>query len=341
MWSRWWTGAGVAAAAAVVGVFLAGSTPGAPAAHSPQTTPAAGTQTPMARPGSTTGPATARPATAPFKLTGPVVALGDSYTAGDMLPMSLSSRPAGCLRSSLAYPALVAKALGAAAELLDAACTNAGVKEMTQPQRTYLGTNPPQFNVLARDDSLVMLTLGGDDMGFLSVLRTCMELSVTDVHGTPCKNRFTSGSTDQLTARVSAEAAKLTTVLDAIHARAPRARVLLLGYPDVLPRRGGCWPIVPITDGDIAWMRGIETQLNSMLRQAAAAAGATFVDTYTPTIGHDFCQNSNVRDFEGLVPTSLALPFHPNARGQAAMAAAVLAALGGDQAKPQTAGQAG
>jgi hypothetical protein len=30
---------------------------------------------------------------------------------------------------------------------------------------------------------------------------------------------------------------------------------------------------------------------------------------------------------EGLVPGSLALPFHPNARGQLAMAAAVLKAL--------------
>jgi hypothetical protein len=32
---------------------------------------------------------------------------------------------------------------------------------------------------------------------------------------------------------------------------------------------------------------------------------------------------------EGLVPTSLAYPFHPNARGQAVMAAAVLAAIRG------------
>jgi lysophospholipase L1-like esterase len=338
---RWWTAAGVAAAAAVVAVFLAGSTPGAPApgtrSSHPRSTPAAGTQAPTARPGAAP-PATVPPPNAPFKLTGPVVALGDSYTAGDMLPMSVSGRPVGCLRSSSAYPALVAKALGASAVLVDAACTNAGVSEMTQSQRTYLGTNPPQFNVLARDDSLVMMTLGGDDMGFLTVLRTCMELSITDPRGSPCKSHFTSGGTDQLTARVTAEAAKLTTVLDAIRTLAPHARVLLLGYPDVLPQRGGCWPVVPITDGDIAWMRGIEGQLNAMLRQVAAATGATFVDTYTPTTGHDFCQNSNVRDFEGLVPTSLALPFHPNARGQAAMAAAVLAALHVDQAQPPAAG---
>jgi lysophospholipase L1-like esterase len=46
-------------------------------------------------------------------------------------------------------------------------------------------------------------------------------------------------------------------------------------------------------------------------------------------MGHDFCQPESVRDVEGLVPGSLALPFHPNARGQAAMAAAVLATIKG------------
>ena len=64
-----------------------------------------------------------------------------------------------------------------------------------------------------------------------------------------------------------------------------------------------------------------------MLAVAARAAGATFVNTYAPTVGHDFCQPESVRDVEGLVPGSLALPFHPNARGQAAIAAAVLAAV--------------
>ena len=51
------------------------------------------------------------------------------------------------------------------------------------------------------------------------------------------------------------------------------------------------------------------------------------MNTYTPTIGHDFCQPESVRDVEGVLPGSLALPFHPNVRGQAAMAAAVLNAV--------------
>jgi lysophospholipase L1-like esterase len=68
-------------------------------------------------------------------------------------------------------------------------------------------------------------------------------------------------------------------------------------------------------------------ELNSMLASVAAENGATFVDTYSATIGHDVCQSPATKDVEGLIPTSLALPFHPNESGQQAMADQVLAAL--------------
>src|ERR1700757_1562123 len=223
---------------------------------------------------------------------GPIVALGDSYTAGDLLPLDLTARPLGCTRSAKAYPVLVASALQA--PLVDAACGGAGVQYMTGAQPTNLGTNPPQLNALASDDSVVMLTLSGDDIGFWSTLDTCMELSVTNLFGSPCERHFTSGGTDQLAARVTAETEKITAVLQAIHTRAPGARVLLVGYPDMFPQQGGCWSHVPITNGDIAYLRGIEGQINSMLAQVAAATGTTYVDTYTPTIGHDFCQDRGV-----------------------------------------------
>ena len=72
-------------------------------------------------------------------------------------------RSAACARTK-AYPVLVAAALGAS--LTDAACASAGVADMTAAQRTSIGTNPPQLDALAPDDSLVVLTLGGDDIGF-------------------------------------------------------------------------------------------------------------------------------------------------------------------------------
>ena len=323
MWSFRWVSVAIAGAAATVtlaAVTLAAvAAPRAPAPGVPAQRTAASLAG-RAAPDAPAAPAAQR------ALTGPVVALGDSYTAGEMLPLNLTSQPPGCLRSPRAYPALVASALKAT--FVDAACSGAGVKEMTLSQRTYLGTNPPQLSALATDDALVLLTLGGDDIGFLNVLHTCMELSITHLgSGSPCESYYTSGGTDQLAAKVAAEAAKMAAVLGAIHTRAPHARIVLVGYPDLFPQSGGCWPKVPITNGDVAYLRGIGTQLNAMLAGTAAAAGATFVNTYTPTIGHDICQSGSVKYVEGLVPTSLTGPFHPNARGQAAMAAQVLAAL--------------
>jgi lysophospholipase L1-like esterase len=256
---------------------------------------------------------------------GPVVALGDSYTAGALVPLNQLARPPGCLRSAKAYPVLVADALGA--PLADVACTNAGVKDMTGAQKTYLGTNPAQLSVLAPDDRVVLLTLGGDDMGFLNVLQECMKLSFTAPWGSPCESHYTNGGSDQLAAALNNLGPRLAQVLSAIEARAPRARIAVVGYPDLFPQSGGCWPAVPVTNGDIAYLRGIEAGVNAMLAADAKAAGATFVNTYTPTIGHDFCTPESVRDVEGLLPGSLELPFHPNARGQQAMASAVLEAL--------------
>jgi lysophospholipase L1-like esterase len=253
---------------------------------------------------------------------GPVAALGDSYAAGALLPVNTRSAPPGCLRSPRAYPVLVARALGA--PLNDVACASAGISAMTAAQHTVLGTNPPQLGALAPDDRMVLLTLSGDDMGFLNVLQECVKLSFTLPWGSPCAKHYGG----QPAAALGAEAPKIAKLLMTIRLRAPYARIVVVGYPDLFPRSGGCWPAVPITAGDVAYLRAFEVRLNAMLAQVALAASATFVNTYASTAGHDFCQPEPVRDVEGLLPGSLTLPFHPNTRGQAAMAAAVLAAVG-------------
>jgi lysophospholipase L1-like esterase len=260
---------------------------------------------------------------------GPFVALGDSFAAGNLIPTSPAGTPAGCLRSSHNYGADAAAALGIT-DYVDATCNGATTAAMTQAQSVPLGTNPPQLNALAADDSVVTLTIGGDDMGFSGILETCGELSVTDLFGNPCQRHYQTGGTDQLVAAINADAPKVAAVLQEIEARAPDARVLLVGYPDILPTTGdGCWPLVPFAFGDVPYLRGIEVDLNQMLARTAAANGATFVDTYQATIGHDACTGASTKDVEGLVPTSLAYPFHPNQRGEQAMANQVVAALDG------------
>ena len=262
-------------------------------------------------------------------VSGSFVALGDSYASGNLIPSSPSGRPAGCLRSSHDYGADAAAALKVS-RYVDATCSGASTKSMTAQEKVAGGTNAPQFSFLAADDSVVTLTIGGDDIGFGGILETCATLSLIDLFGDPCERHYVAGGTDRLVAAINAATPKVAAVLRGIHARAPHARVLLVGYPDILPTTGdGCWPEVPLAFGDMPYLRGIEIDLNQMLARAAAANGATFVDTYQATIGHDACQRPGVKDVEGLIPTSLAAPFHPNERGEQVMAARVLAALPG------------
>jgi lysophospholipase L1-like esterase len=259
---------------------------------------------------------------------GTFVALGDSYAAGNLIPASPVGSPAGCLRSTHNYSGDV-QAVIRAGRYVDAACSDATTADMTRPQHTLAGTNRPQFDALSPRDSLVTITIGGNDVGFKPILATCVALSVTSPSGDPCKRHFTAGRTDRLAAAVKATGPKVAAVLRGIHRRAPHARVLLVGYPDILPNTGtGCFPDVPLAHGDVPYLRATEVALNRTLARAAAASGATFVDTYRATIGHDVCQPPGVRWVEGLVPASPAFPFHPNRQGQQAMARPVLAALG-------------
>jgi hypothetical protein len=63
-----------------------------------------------------------------------------------------------------------------------------------------------------------------------------------------------------------------------------------------------------------------------MLATQAAAAGVRYVDDYTASIGRDACKSAGTRWVEPLVPGNAAAPLHPNARGEAGIAAVVAAA---------------
>ena len=255
------------------------------------------------------------------------VALGDSYTSGPLIRHQ-TGNPAGCLRSRHNYPSLVAAALGAVS-FTDASCAGATTADMTAPQPVAGGVSPPEVNALSPSTTLVSLGVGGNDVGFASIIITCSGLSYSRPSGSPCENFYTVGGTDRLAEMISAAGPKVAAVLAAIHQRAPQARVLLVGYPDILPNAGqGCWPAVPIARGDVPYLRGVELKLNAMLAAEAAANNATYVDTYSDSVGHDFCQPTGVKWVEGLVPTSPAAPVHPNALGEQAMAQHALAAVG-------------
>ena len=257
---------------------------------------------------------------------GPYVSLGDSYTAAPLVPNPTGS-PILCGRSTNNYPSDVTRALSPSS-FTDASCSSATTVDMTQSQSLEGGlqTAPPQFNALKANDALVTVGIGGNDAGLISVAEECAKLDIIRPTGTACKNHYASSSGDPNVAAINATGPKVAAVIQGIHARAPQSEVMVVGYPDGLPTNGSsCWPLVPISAGDITYFDGLETSLNAVLKSAALANNAKYVDTFTSSVGHDACKASGTAWVNGIIPTSAAFPLHPNKAGEQNMANQVLA----------------
>lgn len=249
------------------------------------------------------------------------VALGDSYASGAGVPDQVDSN---CMRSGRNYPALLNAALAPAAHR-DVTCGGATTVHMTSAQNS---SAPPQLDALSADTDLVTLTIGGNDVGFADIIVRCVSLGAFNLGGSPCKNSYTWTGADRLAATIDATAPKIGATLDGIRQRAPQARIVVTGYPAILPDNGtNCPWVATIAKGDAPWLRDTHKRLNAMIATQAATRGAVYVDTYTKSIGHDICQPAGIRWMEPLL-TNAAAPFHPNAAGERAMADAVLATIG-------------
>ncbi|GAA0389942.1 SGNH/GDSL hydrolase family protein [Streptomyces luteireticuli] len=246
------------------------------------------------------------------------VALGDSYTSAPGVPEQSGG---DCARSSVNYPSLTAKALHQKS-FKDVSCSGARTDDFWRAQ----GANPPQLDALGRNTRLVTIGIGGNDIGFGEIIGTCAQLSAGDPAGAPCRKQYTAADGgDLLNQRIADTAPKIAKVLKAVHRKAPHARVVLAGYPSIMPDDGvGCFPSVPIAAGDVPYLRDTEKKLNAMLREQAGKAGVRYADTYAATVGHDVCKAEADRWIEGARPSRPAAPFHPNADGEQAMARPVI-----------------
>jgi lysophospholipase L1-like esterase len=297
--------------------------------------PPASARTPTAHTPAASAPVPTAAATprAAHVLHGSYVALGDSYTAGLGVPRQTGAI-AGCGQSTASYPYLVARRLRL--DLTDRSCSSATIADLTAAQPTGQGTNPAQLSALSSGTALVTVSIGGNDIGIIGIVTKCAELDLLPalIPGpgsstlTPCQDHYASGGSDQIRPRIQAVSGHLADTLAQIKSRSPRARVYVVGYPDLLPAGGGgCGDTLGITTGDIAFLDQEELRLNGVLREVAHAAGDGYVDTYTPSEGHDACSAPGSRWLEPLLPSGQAAPLHPNAVGEQGMADAVVAAV--------------
>ena len=251
------------------------------------------------------------------------VALGDSFTSGAGLPLTRRDG-FSCGQSSLSYPHLVARAIDA--ELVDVSCGGATTENGTKPQPLGSESWPPQLDAVTQDTDLVTVGLGGNDLAwYLAVMFGCTSAATADPTGNPCEREGTSPAS-ALTTLPPQIGARLEALLTQVHRKAPTARVLLVGYPQPVPADGTC-PELPLADGDYPFVRAQWEALDTAMREAAASAGATYVEVLGASEGHDICAGSDAWVNGYGARAGVAASYHPLTRGQAAVAELVEEAL--------------
>jgi lysophospholipase L1-like esterase len=229
------------------------------------------------------------------------VALGDSYSAGG----GLSGGTAPCGRAPGAYPALAAAAEGW--DLVVATCNGATTADVVERDQ-YPGVGP-QVTALAGPVDLVTISIGGNDIGFAPTMTECV------IGQLPCDRLE-----PEVTAALAALGPRLATVLDELRARAPAARLVVVGYPHLVadPDLAGYQTCAGVTAPEARWLRAKAVDLAAVVRSAAEAAGALYVDSLAAFAGHEACTAEPW--MAGLTLSGIDGSFHPNAAGHQRLA---------------------
>jgi lysophospholipase L1-like esterase len=211
------------------------------------------------------------------------VALGDSYVSGPGIEKVDTTSPY-CLRGTQNYPHLLAKKLKPR-HFVDVSC-GGETTQMMQAGRTFANGSTivaPQLDAVGPKTSLVTVGIGGNDGGGSAALFKYCLIPAT-ANDSQCRT-FVSTYMPNVYPQTRDNVVDL---LGEIKARAPHARVVLVGYLRIAPEQGSC-ALLPLTDvrrtATLEW----ETQMDATLRDAAKRAHVPFVDVRKISRGHDAC----------------------------------------------------
>ena len=138
------------------------------------------------------------------------------------------------------------------------------------------------------------MTIGGNDSGvFIDSILECGAAGLSTAgQGSPCKDKYGSSFEDTIR---NTTYPSLVKALKAVRAKAPKARVAILGYPWILPASGGCFPQMPVATGDVPYLRDEQATLNDAVRRALRPPAPPTSTSSTVSNGHDACQATGVR----------------------------------------------
>ncbi|HEX8869104.1 MAG TPA: SGNH/GDSL hydrolase family protein [Lentzea sp.] len=214
------------------------------------------------------------------------VALGDSYASGAGAGSYVDG---SCRRSSNAYPALQGKDFPS---FKFVACSGATTRSLKS-----------QFKALTPGTTLVTITIGGNDLGFVDVLTTCVLKGDKS-----CETRVGKArdfARDELPARLDA-------TYSTIEEAAPNAQLVVLGYPRLFTPNDECRTL------SVRKRRALNDaadELSGVIAAAAGRAGARYVDVREAFADHGVCADEPwINALVNPVDDS----YHPNKTGQAA-----------------------
>jgi GDSL-like Lipase/Acylhydrolase family len=218
------------------------------------------------------------------------VALGDSYSSGTGT-RSYIDDGTSCQRSTYAYPSLIAAARGYSLNFR--ACSGAQVADVTNTQ----------LSALTASTSYVSISVGGNDAGFADVLTEC---------ATPWWAGDCDGAIDQAQAFINNTLpGRLSTLYTSIRAKAPNAKVVVVGYPRIFNGEdcnAGTW----FSPEEEARLNQTADLLNSRTSSQASARGFSFANPTSRFVGHAVCDS--VEWINGL-SNPVSESYHPNKPG--------------------------
>jgi hypothetical protein len=263
------------------------------------------------------------------------VALGDSYSSGlggdgywpESNPKALQfmydyfeGQPPGrekdCSRNRHAYGPLLAAKQRQPRNFVFLACQGDQTPDVLSKQI-------PEIPAGAQ---LVTMSIGGNDMGFSSIVQACATAG-GDCDGKVAEYFGRDGS------KVHALGAKLDKVYWELRKKAPYAQVIVIGYPllfDPPKNISGCGDI---GEDDAKLLNQAGVLVNTEIKQAVGRhQGFQYVDVAPAFTGHGMCQELGPNMW--INPITVAgnrKPFsaHPNLQGQQAIADAIRAAAPG------------
>jgi lysophospholipase L1-like esterase len=232
-----------------------------------------------------------------------LVALGDSYGSGVGSYLYFDD-DTDCYRSPFAYPSQLAAAKRLSLTL--AACSGATTTDVLDKQ----------VDLISAGTDYVTITVGGNDVGFRSVIREC---ALPGWLGA-CSATIQAGLD-----RLPTLSHQLRLVYTEVKKRAPGATVVVTGYP-LLFNWTDCNPLTFFTRSEMAAINDGTEQLNRVIQSGAEDAGFRFVDAELAFVGHAWC---DPHPWINGLTFPVVNSYHPNIAGHTAYARLVGRALFG------------